>query len=461
MTGLQLTGILIGATILTLGSASVFTATLWLWRGATTLLTFGLFCALYGVRLLVGEDPVRAALGMTEVHESWVSAVVTYALNVPFTLFLQSVIGRGWRDSIRWAVLIMTAFAVGAIVTELVWQQPFAATRLNSALILIALALAIGNVWYAYRIRGVRTLLTDPIVLAGGAIFIIFIVNQNLGQVVVPGTNVEYIGWLVFVVCIGYVVARSVFREQAELASVQRELETARRIQLSLLPRQLPTLAGVDVAARYVPAAAVAGDIYDVVTIGESRLGVLVADVSGHGIPAALVASMVKLAFSVHADRADDPAQVLTSMNHVLCRHLEHSYVTAVYAVVDMERRAVTIANAGHPPALLHRRGAATVDVQAEHGLMLGLFPDAQYTNASVDHFAAGDRLLLYSDGVSEARDRAGQFFDGERVAQWLPRIEHTDAEQFAAAALGELTQWTGGAGRFDDDVTFVFMEAR
>jgi serine phosphatase RsbU (regulator of sigma subunit) len=87
---------------------------------------------------------------------------------------------------------------------------------------------------------------------------------------------------------------------------------------------------------------------------------------------------------------------------------------------------------------------------------MLGCFPDAAYTNTEIAPFRPGDRLLLYSDGVLEARDRAGQFFDGERVARWLV-IESTSAEQMAEAALRELTQWTGGG--FDDDVTFVITE--
>ncbi|MCA1651732.1 MAG: serine/threonine-protein phosphatase, partial [Acidobacteria bacterium] len=201
---------------------------------------------------------------------------------------------------------------------------------------------------------------------------------------------------------------------------------------------------------------AVAGDIYDFVQIGPSCLGILVADVSGHGIPAALVASMVKVAFSAQVEHADDPAKVLTSMNQILCRHLEHAYVTAVYAVVNMDRQTITIATAGHPPALLRRHGETSL-VDHDHGVMLGVFPDAQYTNTEVAPFAPGDRLLLYSDGVLEARDRAGQFFDGDRLARWLSDIELTSAEQFAEVALRELTHWTGGG--FDDDVTFVIAE--
>ena len=201
---------------------------------------------------------------------------------------------------------------------------------------------------------------------------------------------------------------------------------------------------------------AVAGDIYDFVHLGPSRLGILVADVSGHGVPAALVASMVKVAFSAQEQHADDPARVLASMNQILCRHLDGAYVTAVYAVINTDRQTVIVANAGHPPALLHKRGETSL-VKHDDGVVLGFFPDAKYTNTEVAHFCPGDRLLLYSDGVPEARDRAGQFFDGDRVARWLSDIDHASAEQFAKEALGELTQWAGG--RFDDDVTFVITQ--
>jgi serine phosphatase RsbU (regulator of sigma subunit) len=287
-------------------------------------------------------------------------------------------------------------------------------------------------------------------------VFALFVVNKNVGELIFPGTDVEPIGMLFFVGCLGYAVVRSVFRAETEFAGVQRELETARRIQLSLLPRQIPKHADLDIAVRFVPMTAVAGDIYDFVQLGPSCLGILVADVSGHGIPAALVASMVKVAFSAQADHADDPARVLASMNQILCRHLEHAYVTAVYAVVNTDRQTITIANAGHPPALLRRRDE-TSPVEHEHGVMLGFFPDAVYTSTEVAPFAPGDRLLLYSDGVLEARNRAGEFFDGDRVARWLSGVEDTTAEQSAEAALGQLTQWTGGG--FDDDVTFVICQ--
>jgi len=425
-------------------------------RGTGILLAFGLSAGFYGTRLLALQAPVRATIGETWFQWRYFIAFVTYLINVPLTYFVEGIIGPGWKNSTRWASRAVIAFAIAATLIDLALARPGTAIAANSWLVLILISIALGNVFHASTIGRARTVLTDRIVVLGAVMFALFAANENVGQLVLPGTNVESIGMLFFVLCVGYAVVRSVIRAETEFAGVQRELETARRIQSSLLPRQIPRDSDLDIAVRFVPMTAVAGDIYDFVQVGPSCLGILVADVSGHGIPAALVASMVKVAFSAQVDHADDPAKVLASMNQILCRHLEHAYVTAVYAVVNTDRQTITIANAGHPPALLHRRDETSL-VQHDQGVMLGVFPDAEYTNTEVAPFAPGDRLLLYSDGVLEARDRAGQFFDSDRVARWLSDIEHTSAEQFAEAALGELTQWTGGG--FDDDVTFVIAE--
>ncbi len=456
MTGGELAGILIGAVLLVLGCASVLASMLRPQRSASILLAFGLTTGLYGTRLLASQAPVQATIGEMWFQWSFFIAFVTYLINVPFTYLVGGIIGPGWKNSTRWVSRAVIVSAIAAILIDLTSGRPGAADPLNSWLVVIIVSIALGRAFYASRIARVRTILTERIVVLGAAIFAMFILNENAGRLVAPSANIEPIGMLVFVVCLGYAVVRTVFHAEAEFAGVQRELETARRIQSSLLPRQIPQQSRLDIAVRFVPMTAVAGDIYDFIRIGPSCLGILVADVSGHGIPAALVASMVKVAFSAQVDHADDPARVLASMNQILCRHLEHAYVTAVYAVVNTDRRTVTIANAGHPPALLHRCDE-TSPVQHDQGTMLGFFPDAEYTNTEITSFRPGDRLLLYSDGILEARDRAGQFFDGDRVARWLSHIEHTSAEQLAETALSELTRWTGGG--FDDDVTFVIAE--
>src|ERR1700689_3766689 len=132
-------------------------------------------------------------------------------------------------------------------------------------------------------------------------------------------------------------------REQLEsqLLIIQREMDKARQIQLSILPFQIPPIQHVDIAARYLPMTAVAGDFYDFIVVDEKRIGILVADVSGHGMPAALIASMLKIALAAQEPHAADPAQVLLGLNQALCGKFQRHYVTAAYLFVDMQKRTL------------------------------------------------------------------------------------------------------------------------
>jgi len=126
-----------------------------------------------------------------------------------------------------------------------------------------------------------------------------------------------------------------------QLLAIQKELETARLIQQSILPQTVPQIDGLDIAARYIPMTSVAGDFYDFIVVDNKRVGILIADVSGHGMPAALIASMLKIALAAQSPHADDPAQVLKGLNRALCGKFQHHYVTAAYVFVDMEKRAL------------------------------------------------------------------------------------------------------------------------
>src|SRR4051812_47119411 len=138
-------------------------------------------------------------------------------------------------------------------------------------------------------------------------------------------------------------------REQLarQLLAIHSELETARQIQLSILPGEIPKMAALDVAARYIPMTSVAGDFYDFLPVDEKRIGLLIADVSGHGMPAALIASMLKIAFAAQSCHASDPARVLLGLNQTLCGKFQQHYVTAAYVFVDTERRTLRYAGAG------------------------------------------------------------------------------------------------------------------
>src|ERR1700723_1299008 len=185
-------------------------------------------------------------------------------------------------------------------------------------------------------------------------------------------------------------------REQLarQLQTIQCEMDTARQIQLSILPREIPAIKGLDIAARYIPMTSVAGDFYDFIRIDEHRIGILVADVSGHGMPAALIASMLKIALSAQGAHAADPAQVLLGLNQALCGKFQHHYVTAAYLFVDMQKRTLTYAGAGHTPLLLWGGSSKGVRDVAENGLVLGKFPFATYSSVELP-LTAGDRALL------------------------------------------------------------------
>ena len=248
---------------------------------------------------------------------------------------------------------------------------------------------------------------------------------------------------------------RELFARQ--LLTIQKELETARQIQLSILPSEIPKIQGLDIAARYVPMTSVAGDYYDFIVVDEKHIGILVADVSGHGMPAALIASMLKIALSAQEAHAADPAQVLLGLNHALCGKFQHHYVTAAYLFVDMEKRTLTYAGAGHPPLLLWGGSSKGVRAVMENGLFLGSFPFATYSSVELP-LNSGDRALLYTDGISETANSVGVQFGADRFKEFLETEQSTSADHFADRLLEELSRWSarGSTEGLNDDITMV-----
>ena len=243
---------------------------------------------------------------------------------------------------------------------------------------------------------------------------------------------------------------------ERQLLAIRTELETAREIQRSILPGEVPAVAGLDIAARYIPMSAVAGDFYDFLTLDDGRLGILVADVSGHGMPAALIASMLKVAFAAQAEEADDPAAVLTGINRTLCGKFQGHYVTAAYALIDTANRTVRYAGAGHPAPIV-REGSGMARSVLENGLFLGYFPSATYSAMEIP-FQEDDWLMLYTDGISETMDAAEEQFGEERLRRFLEAHSETTASMLADCLLQRLRAWRGREADQDphDDLTLV-----
>jgi serine phosphatase RsbU (regulator of sigma subunit) len=246
----------------------------------------------------------------------------------------------------------------------------------------------------------------------------------------------------------------------AQLSALNNELEMARQIQLSILPHSLPKLQGLVIAARYLPMTSVAGDFYDFIQIDDRHLGILIADVSGHGLPSALIASMLQVALTAQVPHASDPAKVLSGLNKALCGKFVGNFVTAAYVYVDLETSLMRYAAAGHPPMLQYRRSTLKTSRIIENGLILGVFDEAAYETLEL-RLEPGDRHVLYTDGIPEAANAAKEFYGIDRFAHFIEKHDTLRTEQFAEAFLAELATWSEqstGQGQ-NDDVTLLLFD--
>jgi serine phosphatase RsbU (regulator of sigma subunit) len=273
--------------------------------------------------------------------------------------------------------------------------------------------------------------------------------------------GLEFIGFLGFVGCLAYIAIRRTFATEERLFALDAELQIARQIQSSTLPQHLPKLADLDIAARYVPMTSVAGDFYDFLFDGPKCLGVLIADVAGHGVGAALIASMVKVAFAAQFEHVRDPAKLLSEVNIALCGKFEEHYVTAAYVYIDCERNVVTYAGGGHPPLMLASRADDTLRRVEENGPILGMFAEAPYSAVEIP-FRPGDRLFLYTDGAFEAMNTSNEEYGKARVEQFLKSHLTMSPDALSTAFLADLSHWSGHSqGGQDDDITFVVLDYR
>ena len=246
----------------------------------------------------------------------------------------------------------------------------------------------------------------------------------------------------------------------AQLDALNEELEMARQIQLSILPHSVPQLPGLDIAARYSPMTSVAGDFYDFIEIDDKHIGILIADVSGHGLPSALIASMIQVALAGQAPHAAEPAKVLAGLNSALAGKFTQNFVTAAYVYIDLEKKLIRYAGAGHPPVLRFRHSEGKTTQLLENGIVLGMIPDAEYTALEIP-LEPGDRHVLYTDGIPEAANPAGEQFGFDRIQQYMQTHSNVTAPQFADNFLAEIAHWSNQSSDQgqQDDITLLLFD--
>jgi sigma-B regulation protein RsbU (phosphoserine phosphatase) len=420
------------------------------------LLWFGLFSGIYGVRMFF-KQTLASALGIHASTALWVEDGMNYFILIPALLFIEELYGLGWHRSLRWLTMAMAAFAVGAVAVDVVADDPSRVP--DPSLMLFALVVV---VFVAGARAGYRPPRFDEwrVLAAGIATFMLFVLNEHaVAARVVPWRfSAEPVGFLAQLGCFGSIALTRVFAQGRQLAAVDQEMRSAREIQVSILPRDLPAVRGLQVAARYVPLAAVAGDFYGLVALNDNALAALVADVSGHGVPAALIASMVKVAFATGLRETDDPGAILQRMNTTLCGMFERSYVTAACAVLRPDAGILSYALAGHPPALLLPERDGPVVALDQRGLFLGFMPSATYTTATV-LIGSGARLIVYSDGVTETPAPDDDLFGVERLSAFAARERAQPPDSFADALMTALQRFADRVVLPHDDVTLVVVD--
>jgi len=245
-----------------------------------------------------------------------------------------------------------------------------------------------------------------------------------------------------------------------ELNKIQYELSIARDIQRALMPQKKPDIVSLNIAVRHRSMAAIGGDYFSMHEAGDGRTGILLADVSGHGIPAAIISAKLEIAYSVNRDLDSNPGALFGVINDLMCDFTYDQYMTACYVYIDKVKGRLLYSNAGHKPLLMHRRSADILEEKHVDGKPIGVFPGLTFSNADIE-FRPGDRIILYTDGVIEARNGEKEQFGYERFFAIIRRMAVEDNERCADAVIEAVREWMGidEESPFDDDLTLIIVD--
>jgi serine phosphatase RsbU (regulator of sigma subunit) len=253
---------------------------------------------------------------------------------------------------------------------------------------------------------------------------------------------------------------RLVEQERIERERIEQELRVARRIQQALLPEATPQLDGWKITRYYQPAREVGGDFYDFLRLQDSRVGLVIGDVSGKGIPAAVLMANTQSVLRTVAQRGPAPGQALMEANEVLCAYVPpNMFITCFYGILDPESGRLVYANAGHNLPCCQRHNGRVDELRAR-GMPLGLLPGMGYEEKETI-LAPGDSTLFYSDGLVEAHDPKGEMFGLPRLRELVAeRAEEGSLEEalLEEALLEELYSFVGEGWEQEDDITLLSL---
>jgi len=258
---------------------------------------------------------------------------------------------------------------------------------------------------------------------------------------------------------VAIIIEKVMLHEQLiEKQRLETQLEVARQVQLQLLPPRDPQLEGYDISAYNFPTEEVSGDYYDWVRIYDDQIGMVIADVSGKGVPAALLMAFLRASLRAATHIGYAPHISMSKVNYLLWESIERNqFVTAFYGILDATNRTLAYANAGHSPALLMKMDG-TVRFEERGGVPLGMFRDSRYYEY-FETIEPGEVFVLYTDGVTEAMSPAAEEYSRERLVAAVRQCRDQPAREMIDFIHRELIAWTAGQG-LGDDVTLFIVKA-
>ncbi len=247
--------------------------------------------------------------------------------------------------------------------------------------------------------------------------------------------------------------------EHNEYVMLKHEIRLAYEIHSSVVIQDIPRLHSINIAHAYIPTQEMGGDFYDVINIDDTKTGIMIADVTGHGIPAALVCAMLKMSFINNKEYSLHPAQLLSMLNKDLCNNIKENYITAAYALVDTKNKTITVSSAGHwPPLLIHNNGS--IFNNWPKGFPIGWIEDTQYEETTVT-YTTGDKFLLYTDGIIEVKNPHNKIYGFEQLTEYTSHNYLKDPQSFTNDLINSLYTWgkMDRSDSFKDDVTLIIAE--
>ena len=422
------------------------------------LLWIGMFAVLYGADLLLHNPLFQLGFGDAPGSAVFMPRILSACSIIPALLLFEEFYGRGWRSLLHWMIVGYAVAAAGVYGYMATSHRP---EMMPSAGLL--LVVSVPAVLVTGRLSGYKPPRLDNAKVLFAGLFCFFLAfsadhlrNAQDGQWK-PG--LEPYGFIILLLCLSFVATQRVLTDERHLVSLTREMQAAAATQASILPRSIPQLDRAQLAVRYMPATAVAGDFYDFPETSPDCLDILLVDVMGHGVPAALVASMIKVAVRADSRRGEHPGGTMATLNSILCDVAPGHFVTGVYLHLNFSTGTGTYAAAAHPSPLLWSRAWQQTITLNGGGLLLGVRKHESYGNFQF-RMRPGERVLLYTDGLTEAENAHGETFGDVMLPWFIREHEAMDANAFADELQRAVREWSL-SGRYGqaDDITFIVVD--